>query len=137
EHLDPALQSFASLTDGEMCANVSAASLAHVPAPADLISGGSNACSEDYSADNSLLDVFVSGCKVFLFTAIKSTQPDTVDDQATAAGAGGPYRLSKNAAKVVTGCQDKNGATVPLDACLSAAAYSSAFQFETDRVILK
>src|SRR5262249_22791908 len=35
EHLDPALQSFASLTDGEMCANVSAASLAHVPAPAD------------------------------------------------------------------------------------------------------
>jgi hypothetical protein len=137
EHLDPSLRSFETLTAGELCANVSAASLATAPVPATLVSGGSTACSEGYTTSNSLLDVIAGGCHVFFITAIGATQPDAVDAQAPAAGAGGPYQLVANSSHAVSSCKDHTGASVPLAACLAAAAYSSAFHFTTDRVILK
>jgi cysteine-rich repeat protein len=144
EHLDPALVSFntsglpTATGAGELCGNVSAASLAKVPVPAALAAGGSTACSQGYTvANNSLLDVFVGGCTVFIIQAIKATQPDKTDPGAPVAGAGGPYKLSANAQHQVTTCKDKNNATVTLSTCLSAAAYSSFFKFTTDRVIIK
>ena len=137
EHLDPLLTSFASLANGELCANLSAASLAAVPVPASL-QAGSNACTQGYAATSSLLDVFVNGCTVALgfVTAIKPTQPDQVDPTAAAVGAGGPYKLVLSGVKV-TACKDKGGAAVPLEGCLKAAAFSSAFTFTADRVVLK
>jgi cysteine-rich repeat protein len=137
EHLDPLLTSFASLANGELCANLSAASLAAVPVPASLQTGN-NACSQGYGATNTLLDVLVNGCNVLggLVLAIKATQPDQVDPTAPAVGAGGPYKLLLSGVNV-TGCKDKGGAAVALDACLKAAAFSSAFTFTADRVILK
>lgn len=125
----------------ELCGNVSAASLARSPIFAAFASGGSSACTQNYSAAaNSLLDMFVGGCTVGpsgMIQAIKATQPDQIDPGAPLAGAGGPYKLSVNAQHQVTACKDKNNATVTLATCLSAAAYSSFFKFTTDRVIAK
>jgi cysteine-rich repeat protein len=143
EHLDPALQSFATMGQktangaAKLCGNVSAASLAKVPIPAALVGGGLTACSQNYAATNSLLDVIIGGCTIFFIQQIKTTQPDTVDSAVPVAGAGGPYKLSANAQKVVSTCKDKSNATVDLATCLDAAAYSSFFKFATDRVIVK
>ena len=138
EHLDRALTSFASLGNGELCGNISAASLAAVSAPASLQSGGANACDEGYTSANDMLDVLVGGCsKVFGFvTIIAPTQPDQVDASMPAAGAGGPYQLVSSGGKVGA-CNDKDGAAVTLATCLNAAAYSSALTFSADRIILK
>lgn len=131
QHLDPALQTFATTTGGQMCGNISAASLAAVPVPSQLTSG-STSCSQGYDSTNSMLDVIVGGCTVFIVTALGATQPD----QATSSpqvGAGAPYKLSKNGTHV-NGCKDKNGAAVDLNTCLAAAGYSAGFKFTTQRV---
>jgi cysteine-rich repeat protein len=136
ENLDPALTSFAA-TGGasgtnKLCGDVTAASLALVPAPPALITGGTTACSEGYTSANSLLDVLVGGCKVivifFPVTAITPTQPDT-------AGAD-QYRLTAGAGRKVASCT-KNGAATDLASCLDAATYSSYYQFTSDRVIAR
>ncbi len=145
ENLDPALQSYTTNGQpndngaGKLCGNVTAASLAQVPAPANLIVGGALACGQGYTAANSLLDVLIGGCTVFGFvTAINVRQPDQADPGASVAGAGHPYTLQRNAmTKAVNGCRDKNMVSVDLDTCLNAAAYSSFFKFATDRVIAR
>ena len=142
EHLDPALTSYASMGQptaagaGKLCGNVAAASLALVPIPMALVGGFG--CSQGYTLANSILDVLVGGCNILAVQQIKPTQPDQVDPAAMPAGAGAPYTLSASpATKVVSTCRDKNNAVVPLQACLSAAAYSAFFKFTTDRVIVK
>lgn len=139
EHLDPLLSSFQSSANGTLCGNVSADSLAHVPVPTALLSGGSIACVEGYTAANSYLDVLVGGCRVLggLVTVITKTQPDQEDPAAAPAGAGPPYTLVAGAAHVVTSCHDVSAAVVPLAACLKDAAYSSYFTFGAGRVIPK
>ncbi len=136
ENLDPALMSFATTSNGELCGNISAASLATVPVPAALLSGV-GACSQGYSANNHLLDVLVGGCNGFLGIAeVNPTQPDQFDPAAPPAGQGAPYKLTMTGT-TVTGCRDKANAVVSLPVCLAAAAYSSDFNFTTDRVIAK
>lgn len=148
EHLLPTLQSYrsgggtAGSPTGQMCGNIAATSLDTTAPPAALLPGGANACTQNYSAANRMLDIIVGGCTVkFLFipvTAIKPTQPDQVDPAAPVAGAGAPYVLSADpATKRVTTCKDKAGTVVPLQACLNAAAYSMSFKYATDRVIIK
>ena len=140
EHLDPALVSFATMSNGQLCGNASAAALAAAPVAQSLQSGGNIACDEGYGASNTMLDVLVGGCSKFeLFTTIviiAPTQPDQVDADAPKAGAGGPYKLGMSGGKV-SSCKDKGGAVVDLNTCLNAAAYSSFLTFTTDRVILK
>ncbi|WP_240807690.1 DUF4215 domain-containing protein [Polyangium spumosum] len=145
ENLDPALQSFASMGQpddlgaGKLCGNVSATSLDQVPVPPDLAAGGMIACDQDYTTQNSLLDVMVGGCTVFGFVnVITASQPDESDPDAPVAGAGAPYTLTTNAmTKAVTGCRDAGNQTVDLNTCLNAAAYSAFFKFATGRVIAK
>jgi cysteine-rich repeat protein len=136
ESLDPALVSYATCgtagAPGTLCGDMTAASLAAAPLTSDIVA----ACTA-YTTNNTMLDLIVSGCKVQggIVTAVKATQPDHVDTDAPVAGAGGPYRLLTNGQKVVTACEDKNGQVVDLPTCLTAAAYSSYFEFTTDRVI--
>jgi cysteine-rich repeat protein len=143
EHIDPALKSFSTIGQttlngaAKLCGNVSAQSLAQVPIPESLVGGGLLACSENYAATNTMLDVFVSGCTVLFIQQIASKQPDKTDPAAPAAGAGGPYTLVANGQKSVSSCKDKNGATVDLATCLDAAAYSSFFKLATNRIIAK
>lgn len=131
QHLDPSLETFATTSGGQMCGNISAASLAGVPVPAQLTSG-STSCSQGYDSSNSMLDVIVGGCTVFIVTALGATQPDQATS-APAVGAGAPYKLTKSGTHV-TGCKDKSGASVDLNACLAAAGYSAGFKFTTQRV---
>src|SRR5439155_7698122 len=81
EHLDPALQSFATsgvgnggAAAGQLCGNVTTGSLSTVAVPTVLLSGVSN-CIEAYAATNSLLDVYIGGCHVLggLVTVISKT----------------------------------------------------------------
>jgi len=147
EHLSPTLTSFASggvqteAGAGELCGDISAASLKAELIPADYLSGGATPCTQGYTADNTFLDVLVGGCNVsigpFGTPALIATQPDAVDPGVTHPGAGGPYKLLANASHVVNACRDKNNLAVNLANCLSAAAYSSAFKLATDRVIIK
>ena len=139
EHLDPALVSFATLANGELCGNVSAWSLQQVKAPLAVQAGGSVACDEGYGPANTMLDVVARGCSLYggLVTGVRATpKPDQVDPSAPVAGAGGPYSLALTG-NAVTGCKDKKAAAVDLTTCLKAAAYSSFFKFATDRVVLK
>jgi hypothetical protein len=145
EHLDPNLQSFASLGTkssagaAKLCGNVSGTSLAAVPMPSSL-AGGFLGC-QGYSAsnNNSMLDLLVAGCSVFLVgQAIAPTQPDTDDPAVAPVGAGPPYKLTANSTtKKVTQCRDKNNALVNLQACLADAAYSVFLKFAAGRVIIK
>jgi cysteine-rich repeat protein len=149
EHLLPTLQSYgsaggtATAPTGTMCGNIAATSLDQTAPPASLLPGGANACVEAYSTANRLIDIIVGGCKVKVIgtitaAAINKTQPDKSDPDVTPAGAGAPYTLSADpTTKRVTGCKDKNGATVALQACLNAAAYSMSFKYATDRVIIR
>lgn len=132
ENLDPALSSFATVSDGQMCANLSAGSLAQVNVPEELTSG-SYACSQGYTTQNTMLDLFTGGCRVFIVNAIAATQPDQV---VGAAPPGGKYVFTRSGTKV-TGCKDGAGNNVALATCLSKASYSAAFKFTTDRVIIK
>jgi cysteine-rich repeat protein len=133
ENLDPSLQSFATLGNGAMCANVSAQSLAATAVPPGLVGCTVTTCSQCYTAANTLLDVIVGGCTVFV-PQVQPTQPDAVDPAAPVAGNGPPYVLTANAQHQVTGCTAA-GTQAPLADCLRAAAYSSAFALTTDRVI--
>ena len=124
EHLDPNLQSFASMGsasgEGKLCGAISATTLAETPAPASLISGGSTSCAEGYTSSNSMLDVLVSGCTV-LFKVINPSQPDT------ALSGSSVCPLTVGANHVVTASP----------ACLAQDGYSAYVQFTTDRVIVK
>lgn len=138
EHVDRSLLTFASLTNGELCGNISAYSMYTAAMPLSLQTGGANACDEGYTSANHLIDAIVNGCTMYygLVTIFAPTQPDKVDSSVPVAGAGAPYQLVPSAGKV-SSCKDKNGSTVDLTTCLKAAAYSSAMQFAADRVILK
>jgi cysteine-rich repeat protein len=140
ENLDPTLESFTSMNNGLLCGNISAASLATVPVPSALMTGTTSCTNVTYSASNHLLDVLVTGCSTFagIIAIINPTQPDQINPAAPAAGAGPAYTLTADGTShVVTGCTDKNGASVTLATCLNAAAYSSYFGFTTDRIIAK
>jgi hypothetical protein len=139
EHLDPTLMSYATAGQqnangaGNLCGNASAASLAKVPLPAAVIQN----CNQ-YTAQNSLLDLLINGCTAFGFIQlVKPTQPDQVDPAQPPAGAGGPYKLSASVGVTVDTCRDKNNQPAPLAACEAAAAYSSYFKLTTDRVIIQ
>jgi hypothetical protein len=136
ENLDPALEAFGTTSGAQLCGNVSAASLASIPAPSQLMSGATK-CSQGYTTDNSLLDVFVGGCTVIFVHALNATQPDQTNDTVAVVGAGGPYKLTAGGDHKVNGCKDKSGASVDLSACLHTASYSAAFKFTTERVIIK
>ena len=143
EHLDPALTAFASLGNGELCGNISAASLAATPVAQSLQTGGSVPCDEGYGSSNNMLDVIAGGCTHYVgfpvfttYVIFSSTQPDQVDPGAPAAGAGGPYKFVMSGGQVAS-CKDKNGTTVDLTTCRNAAAYSAALSFSSDRIILK
>jgi len=136
EQLDPMLSSFGSISNGELCGNVSARSLSTLPIPAALTSG-SGRCTN--AVGSSLLDVMVDGCTVFLGIQVVRATPtsDQVDAAAPVLGAGAPYTFAADANGHVTTCRDRMGAVVSLNGCLDAAAYSTAFKFTTDRVIFK
>ena len=147
EHLSPSLTSMTrggAQTDagsGKLCGNIAAASLKTEQIPPAYLSTGATPCSQGYSASNSFLDFMVGGCtlsvSIISVTAVNPTQPDQVDPSMANPGAGGPYRLTANAAHVVSSCRDKSNTAVPLADCLAAAAYSSSFELATDRVIIK
>src|SRR5262249_55541056 len=68
ENLDPSLQSFETTgmaSVGNLCGNVSAASLSMVPIPTMFVPPGATACEESYTAGNTLLDLIVGGCRLF------------------------------------------------------------------------
>ncbi len=136
ENLDPALKTFATTTGGELCGNISAASLAAIKVPSALTSG-STSCSQGYNSSNSMLDVFVGGCRVFIVSALGATQPDKANPSAPVVGAGAPYKLVAGSGNKVTGCKDKSGASVNLAACLQASAFSAAFKFTSQRVTVR
>ena len=140
ENLDPTLTSFPTAggtnaaPTGLLCGDTTAASLAATVVPAQLQSN----CTQGFTAANNMLDVFIDGCTANIVgTIIAKQQPDHINPDAPAAGAGGPYtfQLTGNS---VTGCKDKNGmAVTPYTACLGPAAYSSYLKMAMDRVILK
>jgi cysteine-rich repeat protein len=131
EHLNPALTSFATVTAGQLCGDVTAASLAAVPAPSALVGCSFTTCSQCYTTSNTLLDIIMSGCNTLLGTQITATKHDKV----RTAGDVIVFQIN-NSTKRVTGCT-KNGAAAALATCLNDAAYSSFFRFTTDRVIMK
>jgi cysteine-rich repeat protein len=151
ENLDPALTSFqtagvgASGPTAELCGNTTAASLAAVSVPPIIATGGMVPCDEGYkTGTNTLLDVIIHGCSVGGTGVFNATQPDPglVDPTVPLPpGTKAPYTLSASVAStfVVDTCMD--GSTpakpVPIATCLKALAYTSAFQYQTDRVILK
>jgi cysteine-rich repeat protein len=150
EHLEGGLTTFdnagqgAQGPAGELCGNITAQSLANVKVPSIIASGGQFACGPFLSYDkatNSLLDVIIGGCTVLVVPAVNATQPDLQDPMATfPAGTTPPYQLSAaTSSHVVDTCMDSSSPakSVPLATCLAGLAYSSAFQFQTDRVIVK
>ncbi len=141
EHDKAGLVSFGSTTGGELCGDITAQSLKAVNVPAQIAVGGSTACSQKYvTGTNSLLDVLVGGCTVLL-SVVNATQPDQQNAAVTfPTGTVAPYKLSASGtagAKVVDTCKDSKGTVVPLATCLTGLGYSSAFDFATDRVIVK
>lgn len=143
EQLDPTLTSFANAGEstsngvGELCANISATSLAKEAVPASYLENGALACDEGYTPDNSFLELLVHGCSRSGVKIVAATQPDQVDPAAPVLGAGGPYRFVTTGGHLISRCRDVLGVNVPLDACLDAAAYSSAYRLSADRVIIK
>ncbi|HEX8794881.1 MAG TPA: hypothetical protein VF765_28235 [Polyangiaceae bacterium] len=140
EHVASTLTSFntAGLTNtsptGLLCGNTTAASLAGTAVPPQLQTN----CTQNFGATNNMLDVFVEGCTANIVgTIISPVQPDQVNPDAPAAGAGGNYTFQLTG-NHVTGCKDKNGTAVtPYTNCLAPAAYSTYLKFAADRVILK
>ncbi len=127
----PTLDTFASLTAGKICGDVTAASLAQVTLPASF----DGQCDVGYSSTanppNTLLDVLVGGCNhtvipfVVVVKVIAPTQPDGPSGSTVHINMTGTH---------VSGCTGNGGA---YPACLGVATYSSAFQFTADRVIAK
>ncbi len=140
ENLDPTLQSFASMNNGLLCGNISAASLKSVPIPTLLTTGLTkclNGLAAEFTSTNTLLDALVVGCTAaFKIGVINPTQPDQHDPSVPAAGSGANYTLTTTG-NSVTGCKDSAGNVADFDTCLNAAAYSAYFDFTSDRVIAK
>jgi hypothetical protein len=87
-------------------------------------------CNNFYTSTNTLLDVYISGCKYAgLVTEVNVTQPDVSRN-------GHTYTFQVDANHHVIGCKDGASAGV-LQTCLDNAGYSSLFQFTSDRVIAK
>ncbi|MGZ3441728.1 MAG: DUF4215 domain-containing protein, partial [Polyangia bacterium] len=122
ENLLSTLKSFPTLSNGHLCGNITAGSLAAVTMPTSL---QGLTCLEGYTASDHLLDAIVNGCTTLLGTAIKKTQPDGSID-------GNSYTLTLTGGRV-KGCT--GGAAYPT--CLDKATYSSSFLFTADRVIAK
>jgi cysteine-rich repeat protein len=147
ENLAPNLSTFetagvgGSGPTGELCGNISAASLAGVVTPSTIAIGGSQACSENYGPTTSMLDVLVQGCTVTGTVIISATQPDQRDTTVTfPSGTKAPYVLSASGSShVIDTCKDSSSSpqTVPVVTCKNAYAYSAAFMFQTDRVIVR
>jgi hypothetical protein len=123
EHLNPALTSFKTASAGEMCGNISAASLNAVSMPTAL--QGTNCSNVFATGTHHLLDAIVQGCSS-LGQIILPTQPDGSTD-----GHQYMFTLTNNA---VSGCTSNAGGA-PWPTCLDKATYSSAFLFTADRVI--
>ncbi|MBW2458147.1 MAG: DUF4215 domain-containing protein [Deltaproteobacteria bacterium] len=143
ENLDPGLISYESggqpttNGSGKLCGKVSAASLAQVPIPSQLVGTGLLSCTQGYSAQNTLLDVLVSGCNVLWITQISPTQPDTDNSTLPNLGSGPLYTLQANNQNFVDTCLDSQNNQVNLQDCLNDAAYSAFFKYATGRIILK
>ena len=110
-----------------LCGDISVGSLAQIPLPAALCTGGGTACGQNYTycgmgmpvtaTCNSLLDALVSGCTVFGFvTAINPTQPDV------GAGGGPVVNLTVGAGRHVSNV-----------AANANEAYSGFFTFTANR----
>ncbi len=130
ENLDPTLATFASTSGGELCGNVTAASLAAVLAPSALVGCGFTSCTQCFTASNTVLDILISGCGSILGTQIRATQPDSSRSGTDT------YTFAVNSSHVVTSCK-KNGVAGTLSDCLANATYSAFLKFTTDRVISK
>jgi cysteine-rich repeat protein len=139
EHVSPSLFEFVSSTAGSICADVSVASLANTPIGTTLqgsCTADADAMIPEFTADNHLLDVFITGCDIFGTQGIKPTQPDGSLD-------GAQYTFQFDpATRAVTGCTKiPQGATDPVAAdlqdCFAQATYSSFFKLNADRVIIK
>ena len=133
EHLDPTLVSFSTMSNGSLCGNVAAASLANIP----LTTSITGLCTS-YTTSDSFLDLIVGGCLGFL-GGVTATQPDKTDPMQPVWGAGAPYTFQETGNHVVS-CKDKSGTqtttAAQLATCEAAAAYSSWFLFTSDRVIV-
>jgi cysteine-rich repeat protein len=127
EHVAPALQSFQTSSSGEVCGVTAAQSLANTLTPSDLTG---STCGSFYATSNSLLDVYVSGCKALgIVSEVNATQPDASRD-------GAVYRFTANASHQVVSCT-RNGVADTLADCIANAGYSSLFKYTTDRIIAK
>jgi cysteine-rich repeat protein len=119
----------ATCPSGELCGLVTARSLYKVAAPSALTS---TTCNNFYTTTNTMLDIYVSGCKYAgLITEVKVTQPDTNID-----GTSDKYVFAADANHNIVSCT-KNGAADTLNDCLDHGAYSSLFHYTSDRVIAK
>ncbi|HUS30338.1 MAG TPA: DUF4215 domain-containing protein [Kofleriaceae bacterium] len=135
EHLDPTLTSFATVSAGELCGDVTAQSLYAVPIPTALVGCSLVSCSACYTASNTLLDVIVNGCNTLIGQQIKGTQPD----KSRVTGTTYSF-VYDNTTKTITGCTKKVGMTTSsatLTECRQDSAYSTLLRFTTDRVIAK
>jgi cysteine-rich repeat protein len=137
---------------GELCGNITALSLSNVIIPAILAPGGAFAChafplsgGPAYGTTNSLLDVIIGGCASSGSTIISPSAPDQTlaSNTFTVQGGGSstpPYVLSASGSSLaIDTCKDSSSTpkTMALSSCLSGLGYSSAFTFQTDRVIIK
>jgi cysteine-rich repeat protein len=113
---------------GELCGSTTAQSLYNVAVPSELTG---TTCNYFYTGTNSLLDAYISGCKYAgLVTQITATQPDTSRD-------GHTYTFQTDSTYHVNACKKDGVTQSSLSGCLANAAYSSLFQFTTDRVIAR
>jgi hypothetical protein len=135
EAIDPNLHSFESMAGGKLAGTIRAASLASEFIPISFVGSGLTNCSQNYTIANTWLDLLVGGCTTIIGTQMAPTQPDQADPAAPPAGSGAPYTFTRTG-NTVTGCKDHTSATVDLATCVNAAAYSSYFQFTSDRVIV-
>lgn len=135
EHLAPTLTSFATMgtstVPGELCGPTTSRSLANTSLPPAVLSN----CTQ-YTADHSVLDVFVGGCTVLIYTVVKPTQPDVSKT------ANVTYTFQTNAQRYVTSCSKfvsgvKQNPGPTLTECLDNSGYTTYFKFTTDRVIGK
>jgi cysteine-rich repeat protein len=148
EHVLSTLVSFAtggvggSGPTGELCGNITTQSLSTVLTPPILTIGASTACDENYTSTSHLLDVLVHGCSLSGQGVMNASQPDQQLSTVTfPSGTVPPYKLSASSSSThaVDTCKDSSATpkTVPLSTCLTGLAFSSAFTFQTDRVIIK
>lgn len=136
EHLDPTIQSFATMgstqVPADLCGATTARSLDNTNLPTSIV----NICT-NYTIGNSFLDLYIGGCTTFfgLVTVIRVVQPDVSKTP------GVTYTFQRTGTEV-TGCRKfMNGNMVTpnptLDECLDNAGYSSYYRLLTDRVVGK